>query len=317
MTTTTLSLPEAFAARLAQIVPAAQLPAVMDSFACEKPVAFRVNTLKAEPAAVLERLRAAGFTLTPLDYYPAAAIVPAAQKRALTETPEFYAGEIYLQNLSSQLAALLVAPQAGEAVLDLAAAPGGKTTLLAALMQNDGRLSAVEPVKDRFFRLKRNLDEQGVTMARCYMHDGRAVGSKTPDTFDRVLLDAPCSSEARFDLNDPETLTHWTPAKVKECSKKQQRLLLSALQAVKPGGLVLYSTCSFAPEENEGVLAYVLDRLGDAVTLEAIELPIANTQPGITHWQGKDWPAAVALARRILPNEVYDGFFIAKLRRLK
>jgi 16S rRNA (cytosine1407-C5)-methyltransferase len=109
------------------------------------------------------------------------------------------------------LAPLALAPRPGETVLDLAAAPGGKTLQLAALMQNSGRLSAVEAVKGRFFRLRANLERGGVTNARTFLMDGRAVGRKCPEMFDRVLLDAPCSSEARFSRLDPRSWAHWSP----------------------------------------------------------------------------------------------------------
>ncbi|XZG69627.1 RsmB/NOP family class I SAM-dependent RNA methyltransferase [Chitinibacteraceae bacterium HSL-7] len=311
------ALPAAFAERLAAIVPAEKMAAVVASFSAEKDVAFRVNTLKAQVADVVAELESAGLTLARVDWQPLSFVVPAAQKRALTETAAFSDGRIYIQNLASQLAPLMLAPQPGETVLDLAAAPGGKTCQMAAMMANDGQLSAVEPVRDRFFRLKANLDHQGVTMARTFMKDGRAVGTLVPGRFDRVLLDAPCSSEARFDLNDPDSMSHWSPAKVKEVASKQKRLLKSALLAAKPGGLVLYSTCSFAPEENEAIVAAALKDFGDAVTLEPLALPLdeARWMPGLTAWQKKTWPAELSLTRRVLPDGLIDGFYLALLRK--
>ena len=117
-------------------------------------------------------------------------------------------------------------------MLDLAAAPGGKTTLMAALMNNQGVISAVEPVKARYFRLKRNMQAQNVEMVKTYLMDGRAVGNKTPQRFDRIMLDAPCSSEARFSLLDESSWSHWNLKKVKETSKKQKRLIQSAYHAL-------------------------------------------------------------------------------------
>jgi 16S rRNA (cytosine1407-C5)-methyltransferase len=311
------TLPEAFLSRLDQILPTERREQVLGSFSAVKPTTFRINTLKGTPDAVRAQLIEQGFTLTPVAWQPLAFEIPPEQKRALTETALFADGALYIQNLASQLAPLLLDPQPGETVLDLAAAPGGKTCQIAALMQNEGKLSAVEPVKDRFFRLKANLAQQGVTMARTFMKDGRAVGSLCPDMFDRVLLDAPCSSEARFDLNEPESMQHWSPQKVKEVASKQKRLLRSAIQATRPGGLILYSTCSFAPEENEAVVAANLKDFEGALELLPLELPLAshNWMPGLIGWQGKSYPAELALTRRVLPDGVIDGFYLALLRK--
>jgi len=309
---TLASLPAAFADRLTRILPADQLPGVLASFAAVKDVAFRINTLKADPDRVLTALRAAGLDPRPVNWSPLAWVLPAADKRALTETLAFYAGEIYIQNLASQLAPWVLDPQPGEMVLDLAAAPGGKTCQMAAMMANQGQISAVEPVRDRYFRLKNNLEQQGVSIARTYQKDGRAVGALVPERFDRVLLDAPCSSEARFDLNDASSMAHWSPAKVREVAHKQKRLLLSAIHALKPGGVLVYSTCSFAPEENECILHATLRSLGDAVQLEAVRLPVAH-QPGLTEWDGKALNPAVAHSVRVLPDALIDGFFLARL----
>lgn len=108
-------------------------------------------------------------------------------------------------------------------------------------MDNQGWLSAVEPVRDRYFRLKHNRGPTGGEHRHCYQKDGRAVGALTPGGLIRVLLDAPCSSEARFDLNDPDSMAHWSPGKVREVAHKQKRLLLSAIHALKPGGVLVYS----------------------------------------------------------------------------
>lgn len=308
----TATLPAAFADRLTRILPADRLDGVLASFAAVKDVAFRINTLKAQPDAVLAGLRAAGLEPRPVAWSPLAWVVDAAAKRALTETPAFYQGEIYIQNLASQLAPLALAPQPGEMVLDLAAAPGGKTCQMAALMDNQGWLSAVEPVRDRYFRLKHNLDQQGVSIAHCYQKDGRAVGALTPERFDRVLLDAPCSSEARFDLNDPDSMAHWSPGKVREVAHKQKRLLLSAIHALKPGGVLVYSTCSFAPEENECIVHAALHKLGDAVEVTPVEIPVLH-QPGLTEWDGKTLNPQLAHSVRVLPDSLVDGFYLARL----
>jgi 16S rRNA (cytosine1407-C5)-methyltransferase len=312
-----MSLPDAFLARLPRIVSAAKIDSVLASFSLDRPVAFRINTLKADIEETLRELSNNGFAPQSVALSPLAFTVPFEQKRALTETAAFYEGRIYLQNIASQLAPIVLNPQPGETVLDLAAAPGGKTTQMAAMMRNDGRLSAVEPVRDRFFRLKANLDQQGASMVKCYMSDGRSIGAKCPEMFDRILLDAPCSSEARFDPRDPDSTAHWTSKKVSECAHKQKRLLQSAWAALKPGGTLLYSTCSFAPEENEGAVSDLLKRVGDAAELLPIALNLENRQAGLVEWERKRYPEVLSRACRVLPNEAMDGFFLCLIRKLR
>ena len=138
------------------------------------------------------------------------------------------------------------------------------------------------------------------------------MGALTPERFDRVLLDAPCSSEARFDLNDPDSMAHWSPGKVREVAHKQKRLLLSAIHALKPGGVLVYSTCSFAPEENECIVHAALHKLGDAVEVTPVEIPVLH-QPGLTEWDGKMLNPQLAHSVRVLPDSLVDGFYLARL----
>lgn len=207
-------LPEAWVARLGAILEPAALGPALASFALEKPTCLRANELKATADQVASELARQEFDLEPLGWCPGAWWIPAGQKRRLTDSDAFQQGRIYVQNPSSLLPPLVLAPVPGEEVLDLAAAPGGKTLHLAALMGNQGRIAAVESVRERFFRLRANLERCGAEMVRPYWMDGRAVGAKTPERFDRVLLDAPCSSEARFSRLDANSWAHWSPAKI-------------------------------------------------------------------------------------------------------
>ncbi|MCB0159384.1 MAG: RsmB/NOP family class I SAM-dependent RNA methyltransferase [Caldilineaceae bacterium] len=306
-------LPEAFTARLEQIIPAEYLSGVLAGFAAVKPVDLRVNTLVATVADVQAELRAAGFTLTPLPWYDAAFTVPAAERDALVNADAFNAGRIYVQDRSSMLAALALDAQPDETVLDLAAAPGGKTLLLAACMQGAGTLVAVESVKARFFRMRANLAQHGAPQVETYLMDGRAAGRRWPQRFDRVLLDAPCSSEARFTRHDPKSWAHWSPRKIKEAARKQKPLLGAAIKALRPGGVLLYCTCSFAPEENEVVVNSQLRYFADEVEIAPLTLPVTNTMPGLTEWRGKALNPQLARSVRLLPTEEMDGFFMCKL----
>lgn len=310
-------LPPLFVARLARILPPERLASALDSFAATKPTCLRINRLKADPATVARELTEQGFELEPVPWCPDAWWIPAHQRRALTDTTAFHQGRVYLQSPASLLAPLALAPQAGETVLDLAAAPGGKTLHLAALMGDQGQLAAVEAVRDRFFRLRANLDKHGANPVRTYLMDGRLVGRKTPGRFDRILLDAPCSSEARFRCQTPASWAHWSPNKIREAAHKQRGLLAAAVQALKPGGRLLYCTCSFAPEENELVLDRQLRRSGASLRLEPLEMALPDSQSGLTSWEGKALHPDLGHCRRILPDARMDGFFMGLARKVE
>lgn len=307
------TLPPDFVTRLSQIVPAEYLCETLESFERPKRTIFRVNPLKSDPLSLKEELESVG--LHPSMFQPLEGVfsIPDGERRRLTETDAFYEGRLYIQNPSSILAPLVLDPHPGESVLDLAAAPGGKTLLLAALMKNRGILSAVEPVKERYHRLRRNLENAGAQMVRTYHKDGRGVGRACPLMFDRVLLDAPCSSEAKFSTLRPQSFAYWSLRKIKESQRLQKRLILSAWESLKPGGTLLYSTCSFAPEENEEVVAHLLKKFPETARIVPLELPIDRWQEGLSSWGKKSFPSSFSLLRRILPDENFDGFFLAKI----
>lgn len=309
------ALPPAFLERLERIVPAGHLESCRRAFIAVAPTAFRVNGLLAEPAGVVEELESVGIHPSPLSWRADAYTVAPEARRSLTETAACREGRLYIQNPSSMVPPEVLGPVPGEWILDLAAAPGGKTLHLAALMGNRGRISAVEPGRSRFFRLQRNLEAGGVTCAQLYQRDGVGVGRTCPEWFDRVLLDAPCSAEGRMRGDDPETFRFWSPRRIKEMSRLQRRLLLSGLRSVKVGGVLVYSTCTFAPEENEMIINRALGRHGHAVAVEAVDLPLANAVAGLTAWGGRDLDPALEGTVRILPDGLMEGFYVARLRK--
>lgn len=310
-----MSLPEAFKERLSKIVPREQLDSIIRTFDTPKQVTFRVNTLKSSPKELEAELEAAQIPYEKVDFMEGSYRIAPEDKLRLTQTDPFYGGRLYIQNLSSMIAPLLLAPQPEETVLDLAAAPGGKTLMLAGMMRNTGWLSAVELSRERFFRLCDNLKSQGVTNAHTYMTDGRSVGKKCPEMFDRILLDAPCSSEARFKTHEPKSMSFWSIHKVKETSKLQRRLLLSAFDALKPGGKLLYSTCSFSPEENESPLQHLLERHGEYLKALPITLPFDNIQKPLKRWGKEIYDERIQNGVRILPTDTIDGFFLCLLEK--
>lgn len=308
-------LPPLFVERFQRIVPTDQSAELLATFGLIRPISFRLNPLQAPLHTTISSLREKSFALSPISWCEHAYLIPAEQKQALTQSAEFTQGHLYIQSLSSILATLILDPQPHEQVLDLAAAPGGKTTHIATQMGNQGKIVAVEVGRDRFFRLKANLAQQGVSIAQIIRQDGRTLSRAWHNHFDRVLLDAPCSSEARFDTHNPTSWAHWRVQKVRESAYKQRGLLATALATTKIGGTLLYCTCSFAPEENEEVVNDVLRKFAGEVEIRPIDLPISNQQAGLTAWGKATFSAELANTRRILPNQSMEGFFLALLQR--
>ena len=292
--------------RLAEICgPAA--PGVLRSMAGPKRQAYWLNPLVARPP---------GFEPpgTPVAGLDAVFSVDAGTRETVTRHAGARRGWLYPMNPSSMLAVEALAPRPGEEVLDLAAAPGGKTVALAARMRNTGRIAAVEPVKGRFHRLRANLERCGVSNAQLYLADGRTIGRKVPERFDRVLLDAPCSSEARIRLDDPSSHAHWKPRKIREASVKQTGLLRSAFRALKPDGVLVYCTCSFAPEENELVVSRLLQAEPGA-DIETVDIPAVPHTGGLAEWRGRGCDARLTRAVRVVPDDLWDGFFVCRIRK--
>lgn len=308
-------LPALFLERLRKIIPSQKWDEVANTFTEPKPTTFRVNTLRAFPDVVREKLEHQGFRLEKVGWYPSAFTLRSGRLRELQETEIYKSGWIYVQSLSSMLPPLVLNPQGGERVLDLTAAPGSKTTQMACLMKGEGEIIANDNNQIRFFKLKANVDLQGAWNVRLSMKSGELFGRDDPESFDRILLDAPCSAEGRFLVTEPASYKYWKLAKIKEMARKQKNLLLSAFRALKPGGTLVYSTCTFAPEENEEVLNWFLEKVEEFAPIEEISLPVPNRITGLQKWEEKSFPPALRSTARLIPTPLMEGFYIAKIRK--
>ncbi len=309
-------LPPLFLERLHRIFPSGKFDSIANTFAEPKPTTFRVNTLRATRETILDALRSfGGFRVDPVPWYRDAMILREGRLRELQQTDIYRTGAIYVQALSSMVPVLALSPQPGENILDMTAAPGSKTTQIACWMRNEGRLVANDNNRIRFFKLKANLEMQGVKNAELSMKYGEAFGRNFPGAFDRILLDAPCSAEGRFDVREPKSYGFWKPQKTEEMARKQKKLLYSAVEALKPGGVLVYSTCTFAPEENESVVHWALERFKETLSLEMPSLPFPNQMRGILSWGKQAFLADVNKTIRILPTSEMEGFFIALFRK--
>jgi len=274
-----------------------EFPAFLASYAQPAANGLRVNTLKLSPAAFREL---SSFPLSPVPWCPAGFILPPEHEAG--KHPFHAAGLYYLQDPSAMAVAELLAARPGERVLDLCAAPGGKATHLAAQLQGDGLLVANEVIPARARALTENLERWGATNAIITVETPERLAARWPGYFDRVLVDAPCSGEGMFRKSDTAR-QEWQPEQVAGCALRQSRILEDAAILVRPGGMLAYSTCTFAPEENGEVIAAFLARHADFVPVEA---PLLS--PGFR--KGK--LGEICLWPHLTPGE---GHYIALLRR--
>jgi NOL1/NOP2/sun family putative RNA methylase len=223
-------------------------------------------------------------------------------------TNEYLLGHYYVQDLSSCMAVDALDVSENQSALDVAAAPGGKTTFMAQRMKNTGSIIALEPSARRARSMSFNLARCGVYNTCIMLMDGLQA-EKLQGKFDRVLLDAPCSCEGVI-AKDATRKTSHTPEDVDYCSGRQDRLIEAAARTVRPGGILVYSTCSFAPEENEMVVDRLLQKFSN-MTVE----PTEHGSSGLTKFGDTSFDPQLKNARRLYPH-IHDtiGFFIARLR---
>ncbi len=280
--------------------------------ACDRslPSVVRVNGLAASPERVRTALDEEDIAYEPVEWHDGLFRLPDGSPG--TNWPYVH-GWLHGQEEVSVLPGLALDARPGERIWDACAAPGSKTTQIADDMGDRGTMVANDNNLGRLSALRHNAERLGVTNAVVTNQDARNF-STTPlafDAFDRALVDAPCSCEGTCRKN-PDVLDQWTYEHVEAVAGIQKGILARAVQATRPGGTVVYSTCTFAPEENEAVLDHVLG--SEDCELIAFDLPI-DTVPGVTEWEGETYDPSVRRAHRVYPHHNdTGGFFCAKLR---
>jgi len=271
------------------------------------PSSCRINTLKIERSALLDRFSDSGIDYQRFSWYPLGLKLNLKSPGKLVEN---LLGYIHIQEELSMVPPLVADPQPGELVLDMCASPGSKTCQIAQMMNNRGRVIANEPSLARIAPLRSNCERLGVMNVAITRYDGRRFPLR-PVQFDRVLVDAPCSSEGR-ERRGPGVLCLSSSKRSMDLHRLQVDLLKNAIRLAKPGGTVVYSTCTYAPEENELVVEKVLD----LARLERISIPGLVACPGITEWSGKNLNQELYKTARYYPHlNDTGGFFVAKLVR--
>ena len=302
-----MNLPESFAEMFGSLLGKAEYGAFFDALSGQRTWGLRVNTLKISTDQYLART---SFPLRPVpwtrdgfryegDFFPG-------------RHPDYHAGMYYLQDPGAMLAAELLDPQPGDRVLDLCAAPGGKTVQLAAMMRNTGLLVANDISPKRVKPLCRNLEGLGVACAVVLKETPERLAAAFPSFYDRILIDAPCSGEGMF-RKDEKAIGSWLRHGPDSFVPVQQSLLEAAWTMLKPGGHVAYATCTFNPDENERNIVWALDRFPDMMVVPISDLR-NGLQPGRPEWAGNR--REVAGAVRIWPHLMEgEGLFVTRLQK--
>jgi NOL1/NOP2/sun family putative RNA methylase len=268
---------------------------------------IRVNTLHIKDAELVARLTKKGVTLKKIPFTAHGYHVESS-KFSLGASIEYLRGLITPQEAASQLPVQVLDPKSGERVLDMAAAPGVKTSQLAQWMQNQGDIVSIEKNNRRLLGLKNNLERMGIGNCLVFNTDATKV-TEWKLSFDKVLLDAPCMGNY---VKDKDWLGKHSLKELDRNTLTQRSLLRAAVTLTKKGGAIVYSTCSLEPEENEQIIDWALREL----PVRCIDMKLEIGSPGVTNVFGKRLHADVAKCRRFWPHETKtEGFFIAKLVR--
>ena len=267
---------------------------------------LRVNTLKYNIQDLMKYFKETNIKFDRVLWYKDALIIKNATEKDIQKLEIYQKGYIYIQSLSSMVPPLVLAPQEGENVLDLTAAPGSKTTQIASLMNGNGFVLANELDKLRCEKLKYNISSQGANIVKVINGRGEKIGEQYSEKFDKVLLDTPCSGEGRFTIYNVQSYKTWSPKTVNELTKMQKKLFKSAYNALKPKGTLVYSTCTLNKEENEHILDWALNNFN--LKLVPLDVNIREAIPAFNNELNKSINNAI----RILPSKNMEGFFVAK-----
>ncbi len=277
------------------------------SLPTEKIWTIRTNTLKISVESLIKKLNERGCTIEQIPFYKEGLWVKAPYN--LSYSIEHILGYFFIQNASSMIPALVLNPKKSETILDLCAAPGAKTTQIAAMMKNEGVIVANDVERERLKALRGNLQRCGVMNVVVTNMDGTKFW-QTGLKFDKILLDVPCTGTGTL---IPRVLKSVNKNSIARLSKLQKKLLISATKCLNDNGIIVYSTCSLEPEENEENVDFAVRKLG--LTIEKIKIDNLNFMPALTEWEGKRFVNEIVNAIRIVPTERMEGFFICKLRK--
>ena len=276
---------------------------ILEGYSQKRMVTFRVNTLKTSIEKVEEVLKNNNIEFEKVSWSDVAYIVKNVREDTLKELEVYKNGEIYLQSLSSMLPPIVLEPKENTDILDMCAAPGGKTTELASLTNNNANITACELNKIRIEKLKYNIEKQGATSVYIMQEDSRRINNFF--SFDNILLDAPCSGSGTLNVENVNLEKTFTEKLLEKSQKAQLELLSKAVKILKQGQEMVYSTCSILNVENEEIVSKILKN--NKVEIVPIEFEGKEELPLL--------PTKIDGTLCVMPTELYEGFFIAKIRK--
>lgn len=275
---------------------------IIEGYKKQRKVTLRVNTIKSSIEKIEKELNKVGIEYEKVEWSKEAFIINNEREKEIEELEIYKKGEIYLQSLSSMLPPIVLVPKEGTDILDMTAAPGGKTTQIATLVNNKASITACELNNIRAQRLRYNIEKQGATCVYVMQQDARKIDDFF--SFDQILLDAPCSGSGTLNINDQNLSKIFTEKLIQKSIKSQSELLKKALRILKQGKEMVYSTCSILQEENENIINSLNKNLYEIVPIK---------------FNGKEHlpklPTKIEGTLCVMPNELYEGFFVAKIRK--
>lgn len=278
---------------------------IIEGYSKKRFTTFRVNTIKATVEEIEEVLKQKEISFDKVSWSKDVFILKENDESDVEALDIYKEGKIYLQSLSSMLPPIILEPQEGKDILDMAAAPGGKTTQMAALSNNKAHITACEMNNIRIEKLKYNVEKQGATCVYVMQKDSRQIDDFF--SFDQILLDSPCSGSGTLYLENPNINKYFTKVLVEKSTKAQFALLKKALRILKPGEEMVYSTCSILKEENEDIVRKAMSTAKCEIV--KIEFEGMECLPLL--------PVDIEGTLCIKPDDYYEGFYVAKIRKLK
>lgn len=294
---------------------------ILINISSSKVTTFRLNTISQNPDLTIKTLQEEGFQLQKSSFSSIAYSLQNKSKKELQQTEAYKKGHIYLQSYASQIPVLALDPKSNEKVLDLTAAPGSKTSQIAAAMNLQGELHANDLNTIRYNKLihtltKQNILKQGQTFLKTHNKHGLELLNDFPDEyFDKILLDVPCSGECRFNSSYPKSYKYWSLEHSKNLSERQSKLIQAAFPKLKPGGQLVYSTCTYTIQENEQVIQSLLEKF--PYQIDILE-PSFDGLEKSSYSQinlPQDYSPEIQKCYRIMPTDQIEGFFIAKIQK--
>ena len=309
-----------FLERIATIYTPDEWEIIQAGFNTEKrKTSLRVNTLKSTNKDIEKVLVENNITFTKVDFLTNAYTVEVTDDAQIWDLEIYKKGHIYLQSLSSQLPAEFLDISDFDTVLDVTAAPGGKTSQISALLKNTGKIVANDNNSIRIDKLNSTLKKQGCHNVEVIKNDARTIGKTHPETkesFTHIIADLPCSAEGKFNIHKEKSFAYWDMGVVIRNFKLQRDIMKSLIELMKDKGTLIYSTCTLSPEENEEVVHMILSCFPE-LSLEPITRSGKYFKAGLTEFNWKKYRKSLSWTLRVLPSDITEGFYIAKFKRTK